>query len=193
MLIASRPTSSHSRPGYACRRSPRRSILAARPRPSFVHECNDCLPPGNKEGGGAPKGASSHCPRRAIRCCHLNALGRGAPTQLSPARGGGRGGGSPHGAPQRRLPKRPNASAQPRPRFTRRRGRRRYPRRRSRLSGAPRASVVVPEGTMPEPPGVCGSQANSYNLSLYIKYMTDSFGWLIGAGKYIGIISKRSS
>jgi hypothetical protein len=62
------------------------------------------------------------------------------------------GGRSPSGAPRRRLPKRPNASAQPRPRFTRRRGRRRYPRRRSRLSGAPRAPVVVPEGSMPEPP-----------------------------------------
>ena len=81
----------------------------------------------------------------------------------------------------------------PGPRFARRRGRRRYRRRRSRLSGAPRTPVVVPEGTMPEPPGVCGSQANSDNLSLYINYMTDSFGWLIGAGKYIGIISKRSS
>ena len=62
-------------------------------------------------------------------------------------------GRSPHGAPRRRLPKRPNASTQPRPRFARTRGRGRYPRRRSRLSGAPRAPVVVPEGTMPEPPG----------------------------------------
>jgi hypothetical protein len=31
--------------------------------------------------------------------------------------------------------------------------RRRYPRRQSRLSGAPRAPVVVPKGTMPGPPG----------------------------------------
>jgi hypothetical protein len=105
-----------------------------------------------KEGGRAPKGASSQCPRRAIRCHHLNALRARSPTQRSPACGGGRGGGSPHGAPRRRLPKRPNASAQPRPRFAQRRGRRRYPRRRSRFSGAPRAPVVVPEGTMPEPP-----------------------------------------
>jgi hypothetical protein len=37
------------------------------------------------------------------------------------------------------------------PRFTRRRGRRRYRHRRSRLSGAPRTPVVVPQGTMPEP------------------------------------------
>ena len=40
----------------------------------FVHERHDCLPPGKKEGGGAPKGASSQCPRRAIRCRHLKAL-----------------------------------------------------------------------------------------------------------------------
>ena len=76
MLIASRPTSAplafpaglrlpalattkHSRGAPApevCSRTPR--LLASR----------------KKEGGGAPKGASSHCPRRAIRCCHLNAL-----------------------------------------------------------------------------------------------------------------------
>ena len=79
-------------------------------------------------------------------------VGRGAPALPSPACGGRLGGGSPSGAPPRRLPKRPNAPAQPRPRFTRAGGRRRYPHRRSRLSGAPRAPVVVPEGTMPGPP-----------------------------------------
>jgi hypothetical protein len=100
----------------------------ARAQVLFTNAMIACLP--EKEGGGAPI----------------------APTQRSPACGGGRGGGSPHGAPRRRLPKRPNASAQPGPRFTRRRGRRRYPRRRSRLSAAPRAPVVVPEGSMPEPP-----------------------------------------
>jgi len=31
--------------------------------------------------------------------------------------------------------------------------RRRYPRRHSRLSGAPRTPIVMPEGTMPGPPG----------------------------------------
>jgi hypothetical protein len=73
-------------------------------------------------------------------------VGRGAPALPSPACGGRLGGGSPSGAPPRRLPKRPNAQAQPRPRFTQTGGRRRYPRHRSRLSGAPRAPVVVPEG-----------------------------------------------
>ena len=79
-------------------------------------------------------------------------VGRGAPALRSPACGGRLGGGSPSGAPPRRSPKRPNAPAQPRPRFTRAGGRRRYPHRRSRLSGAPRAPVVVPEGTMPGRP-----------------------------------------
>jgi len=60
---------------------------------------------------------------------------------------------SPLGAPPRRLSRRPNASTQPRPRFTRTRGCGRYPHRHSRLSGAPRAPVVMPAGTMPGPPG----------------------------------------
>jgi hypothetical protein len=80
----------------------------------------------------------------------------------------------------------------PRPRVTRRRRRWRYRRRRSRLSGAPAPRSQCRRGRCPSA-RVCGSQANSDNLSLYINYMTDSFGWLIGAGKYIGIISKRSS
>ena len=163
-----------------------KSILAARcvRVPLTTMHQKDSPSREKAEGGGAPKGASNQCPRRTIGCRHPNV--RGARKRPDA------GGRSPSGAPPRRLPKRPNASAQPRPRFTRRRGRRRYPRRRSRLSGAPRTPVVVPEGTMPEPRG-CGSQANSDNLSLYINYMTDSFGWLICAGKYIGIISKRSS
>jgi len=45
--------------------------------------------------------------------------------------------------------------SQPGPCFTRPRGRRRYPRRRPRLNGAPRAPVLMPAGTMPGPPG-CG-------------------------------------
>jgi hypothetical protein len=50
MLIASRPTSSHSRPGYACRRSPRRSVLAARPRPRFCSRTQR-LPASRKQRG----------------------------------------------------------------------------------------------------------------------------------------------
>ena len=41
------------------RRAQWQSVLAVRPRPSFVHERHDCLPPGNKEGGGAPKATRS--------------------------------------------------------------------------------------------------------------------------------------
>jgi hypothetical protein len=113
-------------------------------------------------------------------------FGRGAPTQPSSASGGGLGGGSPSGAPPRRSPKRPNASAQPRPRFTRRRGRRRYPRRRSRLSGAPRAPVVVPEGSMPEPPEA--RVARSKNRIIFVYQSDDCFEkWYSITGKYIGI------
>jgi len=46
-----------------------------------------------------------------------------------------------------------NAMAQPRPRFTLCRGRRRYRRHASRLSEAPRAPVIMPAGSMPGPPG----------------------------------------
>jgi hypothetical protein len=60
---------------------------------------------------------------------------------------------SPSGAPRRRLPRRANARTQPRPRFTRAGGCRRYPHHRSRLSEAPRTPVVMPEGTIPGPPG----------------------------------------
>ena len=60
---------------------------------------------------------------------------------------------SPSGAPLRRLPRRANARTQPRPRFTRNTMRRRYLRLESRLSEAPRAPVVMPEGSMPGPPG----------------------------------------
>ena len=73
---------------------------------------------------------------------------------------------SPSGAPLRHLPRRANARTQPRPRFTRNTMRRRYLRLESRLSEAPRAPVVMPEGhsslhlrklrrlfVMPGPPG----------------------------------------
>jgi hypothetical protein len=84
------------------------------------------------------------------------------PNLHPPACGGGqrrgRGSGpdgdrSPVGAPLRRLPRRANAGTQSRPRFTRNTMRRRYLRLESRLSEAPRAPVVMPEGTMPGPPG----------------------------------------
>jgi hypothetical protein len=55
-----------------------RGVLATRRRPSF------CAPPPRHrkilssrerpQGGGAPKGASIHCPRGAIGCRHLKAL-----------------------------------------------------------------------------------------------------------------------
>jgi hypothetical protein len=51
------------------------------------------------------------------------------------------------------LSQRANAATQSRPRFARAGGRRRYPRRHSRLSKAPCTPVVMPEGTMPGPPG----------------------------------------
>jgi hypothetical protein len=60
---------------------------------------------------------------------------------------------SPSGASRRRLLRRANARTQPRPRFTRARGCGRYPHRRSRLNEAPRTPVIMPEGTMPGPPG----------------------------------------
>jgi hypothetical protein len=60
---------------------------------------------------------------------------------------------SPSGASPRHSPKRPNASAQPRPRFARVRGCGRYLHRHSRLSQAPGAPVIMPGGTLPGPPG----------------------------------------
>jgi hypothetical protein len=104
------------------------------------------------EGSGAPKGASNQCPRGAIRCCHLNALRARCPHPTLPRLRG-------EGWEGARLPALHRGACQSDrtlrltgPRFTRKRGRGRCPRRRSRLSGAPRAPVVVPEGSMPEPP-----------------------------------------
>jgi hypothetical protein len=53
----------------------------------------------------------------------------------------------------RLLSQRTNAATQSRPRFARAGGHGRYPRRQSRLSKAPCTPVVMPEGTMPGPPG----------------------------------------
>jgi hypothetical protein len=58
----------------------------------------------------------------------------------------------------RRLPRRANARTQRRPRFTWMRGRTRYPRHHSRVSGPPRAPAILPAGTMPDRPGA-GLQA----------------------------------
>jgi hypothetical protein len=137
-------TASIISPPHFMRGKTNKGGLAMHLHPSFAERLsrNGLL----KKRGGAPKGASSQCPRGATGCCPRSRVGRGAPALPSPACGGRLGGGSPSGAPPRRLPKRPNAQAQPRPRFTQTGGRRRYPRHRSRLSGAPRAPVVVPEG-----------------------------------------------
>jgi len=87
-----------------------------------------------RRGGGAPTGAPSI--GRTVGC------GSGADRSPLASR-------RSTAALARQL----NATAQPRPRFTRARGRRCYPRRHSRLSEAPRAPVVMPAGSMPGPPG----------------------------------------
>ena len=62
-----------------------------------------------------------------------------------------------------------NAATRPRPRLTRPGGRGRYPRHRSRLSQAPGSPVVMPAGTMPEPPGsgVCRSARRNRSRSAF--------------------------
>jgi hypothetical protein len=97
-----------------------------------------------KEGGEAPKDACHPLSAPHSRMSPSESAGRGR--ALNGAR-------SPSGASPRRLSRRANARTQPRPRFTRARGRRRYPRRHPRLSEAPRTPVLMPEGTMPGPPG----------------------------------------
>ena len=83
----------------ACRRAQWQSVLAARPRPSFCSRTPRLLASRKKEGGGAPKGASSHCPRRAIRCRHLkSASGAVPPPDPPPHAREGRGGGSRYAA-----------------------------------------------------------------------------------------------
>jgi hypothetical protein len=59
---------------------------------------------------------------------------------------------SPSGASRRLLSRRPNATTQPRPRFTRTHATALPSPVRSRLSQAPGTPVVMPEGTMPGPP-----------------------------------------
>ena len=113
-------------------------ILAAQKRPSCdreaTNEANFWTRPAIKEGAKRRKARRPG----AVPAKHGSALFRAR---------------SPSGAPPRLLSQRPNALTQLRPCFTRTRGRRRYPRRQSRLSQAPGAPVVMPAGTMPKPPG----------------------------------------
>ena len=74
------------------------------------------------KGGRAPTGAFIQWPRHTLGCRHPTVRGRGS--GLSGTR-------SPLGALPRRLSRRANAATQPRPRFTRAEGRRRYPRRQT--------------------------------------------------------------
>jgi hypothetical protein len=87
---------------------------------------------------------------------------------------------SPCGAPPRRLPRRLNASAQPRPRFTRtaHAGVCPHVTGRSRLSEAPRAPVIVPAGTMPGPPGSEGTSLARRNRSHRRRPFLDDSGTL---------------
>jgi hypothetical protein len=109
-----------------------------------------------KTGRRSAERRTIHWPHRRRQVCAVCAT-------VCRCGGGSCGSRSPSGAPRQRLPERANAPAQPRPRFTRPRGRGRYPRRRSRLSQAPGAPVVMPEGSMPGPPG-SGLQARPQEL-----------------------------
>jgi hypothetical protein len=153
-------------------------VLAAHLRPSCAHHhaSKDSPSRGKSRGRRSAERRIHPCPRIADKF----------PQSAQPVCARKRpdvGGRSPSGAPRRRLPKRPNASAQPRPRFTRRRGRRRYP-----PSFALKRSTPHPGrsagggGDDARAPGVRGSQANSDNLSLYINYMTDSLDGLLALG-----------
>ena len=148
MLIASRPTSAPLAFPAGLRLPALATTKHSRgaPAPEFCSRTPRLLASRKKEGGGAPKGASSHCPRRAIRCRHLNALRARCPHPTLPRTRGraGRGLASRRsaaalakaterfGSAQAALHAKERAPA--------------LPRRRSRLSGAPRTPVVVPEG-----------------------------------------------
>jgi hypothetical protein len=58
---------------------------------------------------------------------------------------------------------------------------------------APRRPVIVPAGRIPEAARGLISQANVVNLTLNFNHMINSFGWLLGIGKYIGNMSRRAS
>ena len=125
-------------------------VLAARLRPSFASQRSRneaTLLDASRQREA--KRRKAHHPLAAHRSRQMCAC---AP--LICRRGSGRcGARSPSGASRRRLSQRANAATQPRPCFARPRGRRRYPRRQSRLSQAPGAPVIMPAGTMPKPPG----------------------------------------
>ena len=102
------------------------------PAPEFLQKPLQKVSP--QRGGGAPTGAPSIGRTERMRQrAHRSPLASRRSTAA--------------------LARQLNATAQPRPRFTRARGRRCYPRRHSRLSEAPRAPVVMPAGSMPGPPG----------------------------------------
>ena len=119
------------------------AVPATHPRPSFATPVPK-IASKQKKGRRSADRRTIHWPRHTLRRCHPKMRGRGS---------GLIGGRSPLGAPPRLLSQRPNALTQPRPRFAPTRGRRHYPRRHSRLSEAPRAPVLMPEGTIPGPPG----------------------------------------
>ena len=120
----------------------------------------------SKKGGGAPTGASIHCPRHTSACCHANVLRRQvyavcanrllcAEARHTPrcchlkvlrAR-------SPLGAPLAVLAAQINATAQPRPRFARTGGYRCYPHHRSRLQRCTSRTGHNAGRSMPKPPG----------------------------------------
>ena len=115
-------------------------VLAMQVHPSCGHE---------RQGSSPRLRRKREAKRRkthAIRCPHRSSRKRRC-------RSGPNGDRSPSGAPLRRLPRRANARTQPRPRFTRNTIRRRYLRLESRLSQAPGTPVVMPEGSIPKPPG----------------------------------------
>ena len=121
------PSCGHERQGPSPRPMKKGRRSAERRMPSSVRT----IPPG---GEGARKRSIADKPAQSARLICLRDR-------------------SPLGAPLRRLPRRANARTQSRPRFTRNTMRRRYLRLESRLSEAPRASVFVPRGTLPRPPG----------------------------------------
>ena len=107
----------------------------------------------SRDAACASEFCQSHCTKPSAKRRRGRSAGRrtvlgAAPhdPMLPPDRVCGRGSASsgtrsPLGAPPRFLSRRPNALTQPRPRFTRAGGCRRYPHRQSRLSEAPRTPV----------------------------------------------------
>ena len=124
--------------------STRLRVLAARLRASLCKATPKPSRQGPQKGGGAPKGAivsGRACEARQRAYLRLPTVGMAGSAR------------SPSGAPRRRSPERANAPAQSRPRFKRSRGCGRYPHHQSRLSQAPGTPVVMPEGSIPRPPG----------------------------------------